>query len=85
MAGSLQLFTSYISLTAHFINKERKLKTECLNCGEDHTADNIVELLLHLLKDWGPCGEDHKQFESFSGSLFLICPKYRSKQSYTTE
>lgn len=48
--------TPFISLTVHFITKEWKLKSRCLQTlftPESHTADNLSENLCSAFQEWG--------------------------------
>ncbi len=48
--------TPFISLTVHFITKEWKLKSRCLQTSvtpESHTAENLSENLRSAFQDWG--------------------------------
>ena len=45
----------YIAVTVHFIDKQWNLQTYCLSCTlfqEDHTSENIAEVLTDILSDW---------------------------------
>lgn len=45
----------YITITSHFIDNQWMLKTFCLRCAhfaDDHTSENIAEVLTNLLADW---------------------------------
>jgi hypothetical protein len=45
----------FITITAHYINDNWELKSPCLCCGhfnDDHTAENIIEILQEKLSEW---------------------------------
>lgn len=47
--------TPYLSLTVHFINKEWKMVSKCLQTSffpENHTAENLADALEEALCDW---------------------------------
>ncbi|XP_042903549.1 E3 SUMO-protein ligase ZBED1-like [Parasteatoda tepidariorum] len=47
--------TPFLAVTAHFISNEWQLLSACLNCKhfiEDHTSENLIEMLSNTLKDW---------------------------------
>ena len=48
--------TPFLGITAHFVSPDWKLINVCLNCkhfNDDHTADNVGQMLTDTMTEWG--------------------------------
>lgn len=47
--------TPFMAVTAHYISEDWKLVNVCLSCkhfSEDHTSENVIEMLTNTLLEW---------------------------------